>query len=106
MHIPPLLRGTHQDTQVLIEAEAKPGLLVARGRDWDLRSFLTSPNLAEGMKGRLIKESNVPGWWIVEWMDTASRVTGSGAVWKTQEHRVGYEGFYDLRHFNYRHLPQ
>ena len=78
-----------QDAQVVTGTKAKHGMMVQKGHDWNYEAL---DKLSVGLKGRLVRPTNLLGWWTVDWLDLRYK----DYVLKTVEHRVGFEGFYDL----------
>ena len=80
-------------------AKARAGLQVTKGNDWSCDEFMNELITSNGSKGTLVVADNAMGWWTVSWAGTVRNAHGivCGTVLKTSEHRVGFEGFYDLK---------
>jgi hypothetical protein len=80
---------------VVTGAKAKAGLEVTKGIDWSCDESMNELITSNGSKGRLIGADNATGWWTVSW--DYKILYSKGLDSKLSEHRVGFEGFYDLK---------
>ena len=75
-------------------AKAKAGIRVTKGNDWSCDDEAID-KVITSCRGMLIAANNATGWWTVDWY--VSDHHGNHFTKRISEHRVGFEGFYDLK---------